>query len=79
MILLLAAGIGISVRPANRTDTNLFMKSDSSAYQKEICYISGHTRAVEDRGLMRDGSEGSPKQTNRRNAKRYGGVDSDSP
>ena len=41
MILLLAAGIGSSARAENRTDTSLFMKSDSSAYQTEIRSESG--------------------------------------
>lgn len=36
MISLLAAGIGSSVQAENRTDTSLFMKSDSNAYQTEI-------------------------------------------
>ena len=36
MILLLAAGIGPSARAENKTDTSLFMKSDSSAYQTEV-------------------------------------------
>lgn len=36
MIFLIAAGVGSSARAENRTDASLFMKSDSSAYQKEI-------------------------------------------
>lgn len=41
MILLLAAGICSSARAENRTDTSLFMKSDSNAYQTEIQSKSG--------------------------------------
>jgi hypothetical protein len=41
MILLLAVGIGASVRAENQTDTSLFRKSDSSAYQTEIRSPSG--------------------------------------
>lgn len=41
MILLLAVGIGSSARAGNRTDTSLFMKSDSNAYQTEIRSKSG--------------------------------------
>ena len=35
-VLLLAAGIGSSDQAGNRTDTSLFTKSDSSAYQTDI-------------------------------------------
>jgi hypothetical protein len=41
LIFLFAAAIGSTVQAENRTDTSLFMKSDSSAYQTEICSKSG--------------------------------------
>jgi hypothetical protein len=41
IILLLAAGIGSSARAENKTDTSLFMTSDSSDYQTEIQSKSG--------------------------------------
>jgi hypothetical protein len=40
-VLLLSLGIGSAVQAENRTDTSLFMKPDSSAYQTEIQSKSG--------------------------------------
>jgi hypothetical protein len=41
IILLLTAGFSASVHAQNKTDTSLFMKSDSDAYQTEIQSKSG--------------------------------------
>ena len=41
IILLLTLGFSSSVRAQNKTDTSLFMKSDSDSYQTEIQSKSG--------------------------------------